>query len=214
MTSKGYQLLAKLRARRSGHIGLLGGSFNPAHRGHAHVADTAAARLGLDAVWWLVSPQNPLKSDHDMAPVTERYASAKAMATTCRHHRRMVVSRLEEAIGTRYSADTIKMLAKTCPRLRFYFLMGADNLASFHLWHRPDGILRHAIPVVVNRPHYRAEALGSQTAARLTRITPRRLKYAAKHGHNKGRYWGFVEARQISLSATAIRATRKNENPI
>jgi nicotinate-nucleotide adenylyltransferase len=210
MTSKGYQLLAKLRARSFGHIGILGGSFNPAHQGHAHVADTAISVLGLDAVWWLVSPQNPLKSQKDMASVTDRYASAKAITATCRHGRRMVVSRLEEAIGTRYSADTVKILAKTCPRLRFYFLMGADNLASFHLWHRPDIILRHTIPIVVNRPHYRAQALGSQTAARMKRIAPRRLKYTAKGRHVKNRYWGFIEARQISLSATAIRAQRKD----
>jgi len=210
MMSKGYQLLAKLRARRSGHIGLLGGSFNPAHHGHAHVADTAISVLGLDAVWWLVSPQNPLKSEKDMASVTERYASAKAAAATCQHRRRMVISRLEEAIGTRYSADTIRILAKTCPHLRFYFLMGADNLASFHLWHRPDVILRHTIPVVVNRPPYRTQALGSRTAARMIRIAPRRLKYAAKGGHLKTPYWGFIEAQQIGLSATAIRAQRKH----
>jgi nicotinate-nucleotide adenylyltransferase len=210
MTSTRYQLLAKLRARRSGHIGLLGGSFNPAHHGHAHVADTAASVIGLDAVWWLVSPQNPLKSANEMAPVIDRYTSANANATTCRHHRRMVVSRLEEAIGTSYTADTVRLLAKTCPHLRFYFLMGADNLATFHRWYRPDVISRHAIPVVVNRPHYRSQALGSPTAARLKRIAPRRLKHTAMRRGSKNRYWGFIEAQQINLSATTIRAKRKD----
>jgi nicotinate-nucleotide adenylyltransferase len=210
MISTRYQLLAKLRSRRSGHIGILGGSFNPAHHGHAHVADTAASVLGLHAIWWLVSPQNPLKSTNEMAPVTERYASANAIAATCRHYRRMVVSRLEEAIGTSYTADTLRLLTKTCPRLRFYFLMGADNLATFHHWHRPDIISRHAIPIVVNRPYYRAQALGSPTAARLKRIAPRRLKHTAKRCRIRNRYWGFIEAKQINLSATAIRAKRKD----
>ena len=111
-------------------VGLLGGSFNPAHEGHAHVAETAMARLGLDKVIWLVSPQNPLKSAHETAPLKARMASARRMA----HSRSMIVSDAETRIGAQYTLDTLRVLKARFPGVHFVWLMGADNLASFHRW--------------------------------------------------------------------------------
>lgn len=202
--------LARLRARRHGHIGLLGGSFNPAHQGHAHIADIAAAELQLDQVIWLVSPQNPLKSSHDMALFAHRMASAKDMAQQCRRHHHMQVSALEHLLRLRYTADTIRYLARTCPRLTFYWLMGADNMAQFHQWHRTDDIIRHTRLVVVNRPGYQAAALSSRMASRMVRLPARRLrrmKHKLSH-YRKQNYWSFIQSRLNPLSATDIRASQ------
>jgi nicotinate-nucleotide adenylyltransferase len=202
--------LARLRARRHGHIGLLGGSFNPAHQGHAHIADIAATELQLDQVIWLVSPQNPLKSSHDMASFAHRFASARNMARKCRLHKHMQVSALEHLLQLRYTADTLRYLARTCPRLTFYWLMGADNMAQFHQWYRTDSIIRHTRLVVVNRPGYQSAALSSRMASRLIRLPARRLR-RIKHdpfNHCQLRYWSFIQSRLNPLSATAIRASQ------
>ena len=114
---------------RSGlRIGLLGGSFNPAHDGHLHISRLALARLGLDQVWWLVSPQNPLKPAAGMAPLADRLASARRVAAAERH---IQVGDLETGLGTRYSADTIRALKRCYPQTHFIWLMGADNLQQF-----------------------------------------------------------------------------------
>ena len=129
-------------------VGLFGGSFNPAHDGHAHVAETALARLGLDRVIWLVSPQNPLKSPRHMAPLASRLESAARFA----RGPAMIVSDIEQRIGTRYSLDTLRALQARFPGVRFVWIMGADNLASFHLWRGWADILRRVPVVVVARP--------------------------------------------------------------
>ncbi|MFY7777366.1 MAG: nicotinate-nucleotide adenylyltransferase, partial [Elstera sp.] len=121
--------LRALRRFRRGQgqvIGLLGGSFNPAHDGHRHIALEALRRLGLDWVWWLVSPQNPLKSITEMAPLRDRMASAARKA----RHPRMVVTAVESDLGTVYSAETLRRLALLFPGQRFVWLMGADNLGQ------------------------------------------------------------------------------------
>jgi nicotinate-nucleotide adenylyltransferase len=112
----------------SQRIGLLGGSFNPVHEGHVHISLEAIKRLRLDAVWWLVSPQNPLKSSEGMAPYAERLASAQSYA----RHPRIHVSGIEKTLGTRYTIDTLRALTKRMPRQQFLWLMGADNLAQLH----------------------------------------------------------------------------------
>jgi nicotinate-nucleotide adenylyltransferase len=111
-------------------VGLLGGSFNPAHRGHRQLSLAAMGALGLDELWWLVSPGNPLKEDRDMAPYEARLASARkaARGTPIR------VSDFERRAGTRYTADTLRQLLRLYPRHRFIWLMGADTVAEFHLW--------------------------------------------------------------------------------
>src|SRR6266700_1688109 len=105
-------------------IGLFGGSFNPAHSGHLYVSLTAMRRLGLDYVWWLVSPGNPLKDGRDMASFEKRLASARRTA----RHPRLIVSDIERQLGTRYTIDTVAALQRRFPAIRFVWLMGSDNL--------------------------------------------------------------------------------------
>ena len=113
-------------------VGLLGGSFDPAHAGHVHITREALKRFGLDRVWWLVSPQNPLKRTADMAPLGERLAGARALSPD----RRVVATAIESDLGTRYTADTLDALARSFPRTRFVWLMGADNLGQIPRWQR------------------------------------------------------------------------------
>jgi nicotinate-nucleotide adenylyltransferase len=127
-------------------IGLLGGSFDPAHGGHLYVSLTALRRLGLDYVWWLVSPGNPLKGAP--APLTKRIVAARKMA----RHPRLIVSDIERQLGTRYTIDTIKALRRRFPRLRFVWLMGSDNLEQFHHWRDWQDIARQLPIAVVQRP--------------------------------------------------------------
>jgi len=156
---------------RSGPLtGLLGGSFNPAHAGHRRITLFALAALGLDEVWWLVSPGNPLKPRQGMAPLAARLASARAMA------RRAPIraTAIERELGTRYTADTLRALLRRYPRRRFVWLMGADNLAQFHRWRRWREIARTMPIAVIARPGYDGAALASPAMAWLRRFRRRR----------------------------------------
>jgi len=130
-------------------IGLLGGSFNPAHSGHLYVSETAIKRLNLHEVWWLVSPGNPLKAKAGMAPLAQRLASARAIAA---HHPRVHVSGLEQALGTRYTIDTVTALERRFPQMQFVWLMGSDNLAQFSRWRRWQELAHKVSIAVVQRP--------------------------------------------------------------
>lgn len=161
-------------------IGLFGGSFDPAHEGHAHVAETALKRLDLDKVWWLVSPQNPLKAKS--SPFATRMASAQAQA----HGRRMKVTDIEQRLGVGFTYQTLRCLKRLYPGVQFFLIMGADNLASFRRW-RNWREVADAVPiVVVSRP-------GAAPAHRLS---------APKH-------WIFLGARHHPQSSTAIRAAQR-----
>jgi nicotinate-nucleotide adenylyltransferase len=129
-------------------IGLLGGSFNPAHEGHVHVSEVALKRLGLDYVWWLVTPQNPLKSREGMRSLHERVKAACRVA----HHPRIVVMDIEQDFGTHYSYDTLCALQKRFPQLKFVWLMGSDNLQIFRRWHRWADFARRVPIAVMQRP--------------------------------------------------------------
>src|SRR5205814_9002 len=111
-------------------VGLLGGSFNPAHEGHRHISLYALKMLGLDAVWWMVSPQNPLKSKKDMAPLKTRMQSARDVS----RHPKIFVTDIETHLGTQYTADTLSSLQEHFPRTKFVWLMGTDNLRQIHRW--------------------------------------------------------------------------------
>jgi len=126
-------------------IGLLGGSFNPAHEGHLHVSELALKQLGLDYVWWLVAPQNPLKPVCGMAPLPQRLAYA---AEKFEHNPRIVVVDLERTIGTRYTIDTLRALKRRFPQVHFVWLMGSDNLESFRRWRRWPDIVR-SVPIAI-----------------------------------------------------------------
>jgi nicotinate-nucleotide adenylyltransferase len=136
-------------------IGILGGSFNPAHRAHRAMSLAAMAALGLDEVWWLVSPGNPLKDEaRDMAPYEARLASARAMA----RRSRIRASDFEARSGTRYTVDTLKLLMRRFPKHRFVWLMGEDTVAQFHQWKRWRD-LAHMVPIaVISRPGYDDDA--------------------------------------------------------
>jgi nicotinate-nucleotide adenylyltransferase len=150
--------------------GLLGGSFNPAHAGHRRISLQAIEALGLEEVWWLVSPGNPLKEGRgDMAPLPARLASARAMA----RRSRIVPTAIEAKLGTRYTADTLRKLKHRFPNRRFIWLMGADNLAQFHLWRDWRGIAR-AMPIaVIARPGYDRNAQNASAMGWLRRFVRR-----------------------------------------
>ena len=166
-------------------IGLLGGSFNPAHEGHLHVAETAMRRLGLDYVWFLVAPQNPLKPASGMMALKRRLELARAMAA---RHPRLIVSDLEQIIASRYTIDTIRALTARFPLVRFVWLMGSDNLEQFHRWRHWQEIAARVPIAVVLRP-------GSTLA-------PLR----ARASQCLGSRIVIVDGRRNEASATAIRA--------
>ncbi len=134
--------------------GLLGGSFNPAHRGHRRISAAAMRALGLDELWWLVSPGNPLKPDRGMAPLAARLESARDMARGLP----IRVTAIERRLGTVYTIDTLRALKRLYPRRDFLWLMGADNLAQFHRWRQWREIARMLPIAVVSRPGYEGEA--------------------------------------------------------
>lgn len=180
--------------------GLLGGSFNPAHRAHRRISLAAIAELGLDEVWWLVSPGNPLKPATGMAPLAARVASARAVT----RRSPIRVTAIERQLGTRYTVDTLRALQRRFPRRRFVWIMGADNLAQFDRWKDWRGIAR-AMPIAVfARPGYDGSAAASPAAAwlRRYRVTAAGLKNAAT--------WSapalvYLRTDPDPISATALR---------
>jgi nicotinate-nucleotide adenylyltransferase len=161
-------------------IGLFGGSFDPAHDGHAHVAETALKRLGLDRVWWLVSPQNPLKPKS--SPIAQRLASAREIA----HGGQMVVTDLESRLGCAFTYQTLRHLKRLYPGVRFTLVMGADNLANFRKWRNWREVAR-AVPIaIVSRP-------GAGPS----------LRMSAPRG------WSYLNARHNFQSSSSLRAARR-----
>ncbi|MCP1336709.1 nicotinate-nucleotide adenylyltransferase [Futiania mangrovi] len=184
-------------------VGVMGGSFNPAHEGHLHASLVALRRLGLDRVVWMVSPQNPLKSARGMAPFTDRFASASAMA----RHPRILVSDYETHIGTRYTADTLASLTARHPGVRFVWIMGGDNLIGFHRWDRWMRIARTMPVAVVARPGYLHRALGAKFAIRLAHA--RVPEGAARTLPDRSApAWCLLHGRLHPASSTEIRAAR------
>lgn len=188
-------------------IGLLGGSFNPAHAGHLHISKLALQRLGLDYVWWLVSPQNPLKPVEGMAPLVERLRAAHAVA---RAHPRVRVSAIEARLGTRYTVDTLAALRRHFPATRFVWLMGADNLAQVVRWKQWSRIFHLTAIAVVARGSYVMRALAGKAAKRFRRfrVTPGRARRMASKAPP---VWAFLPTPLHAASATAIRAKGKKQ---
>ena len=182
--------------------GLLGGSFNPAHRGHRAISLAAMRALGLDELWWLVSPGNPLKDGaSDMAPLAARLESARSMA------RRTAIqpSAIEARLGTRYTIDTLRQLKARYPKRRFVWVMGADNLAGFHRWRDWRGIAREMPIAVIARPGYDGVALAGPAMGWLRRWV---------HPASQAKHWTgwsppalvLLRFRPDPTSATALRA--------
>ena len=186
-------------------VGLFGGSFNPGHDGHAHVAETALRRLDLDRVIWLVSPQNPLKDRRQTAPLADRMASARAVAPGPR----MVVSDFETRVGTTWTVDTLRALKRRHPGVRFVWLMGSDNLETFHRWRGWTDIMRMMPVAVVARPGSLLES----------RAAPAARRFAAQRvSSNEARMlplmpapaWTYLTAPLNPSSSTALRAAKSS----
>lgn len=181
-------------------IGLLGGSFDPPHEGHVHVTKAALKRFGLDRVWWLVSPGNPLKLNGP-APLAERMQAATALM----QHPRVTVTDIEARLGTRYTAQTLVALRRRYPGVRFVWLMGADNLAQFHRWQDWQWIM-DTVPIgVIARP-------GDRISARMSKAAKvyghSRIPCHASHilGQLEAPAWSFVNVPMSDQSSTTIRA--------
>jgi nicotinate-nucleotide adenylyltransferase len=179
-------------------VGLLGGSFDPAHEGHVHITREALKRMGLDQVWWLVTPGNPLKV-RQPAPLADRLARARVVM----RHPRVRITALEVAFGSRTTADTIDRLRAVYPGVTFVWLMGADNLVQFHRWGRWRDILRSVAVGVLARP-------GSGVAARLSVAARAFRVHRISRGENlRGRtppVWCFVNLPLNAASSSEIRA--------
>ena len=186
-------------------IGLLGGSFNPAHRGHRRISLAALDALGLDEIWWLVSPGNPLKPDKGMAPFEARLASARSMARRAP----IRVSDFEARVGTRFTVDTLGKLLSRRPRDRFIWLMGADTVAQFHHWKAWRTLARSLPIAVIARPGYDGPAHAARAMGWLRRFV---------RPSGQARNWTEWSAPAILLlrlppdptSATALRALNPN----
>ena len=189
-------------------IGLLGGSFNPAHDGHRHISLLALRRLGLDEIWWLVSPQNPLKPARGMAPLNDRLACARAVAA----HPRIRVTDIERVLNTRYTVDTVKALKSRHPDHNFVWLIGADNLLQMPKWKAWQALFGTVAVAIFARPSYSLRALAGQAAIRFSAY---RLpeSQARRLADTEPPAWVFLRIRLHSASATEIRAEAKKKSP-
>jgi len=181
-------------------IGLLGGSFNPAHAGHLHISRMALKRLRLDEVWWLVSPQNPLKSAADMAAYDDRFASADALARDAR----IQVLDIEAQLGLYYTVETVALLKKIYPKTQFVWLMGADNLAGFHRWRRWRDIAAMLPIAVLDRAPYGLRALHGRFARQFT-AARRNERDASQLATCQAPAWVYLSIPRHPLSATLLR---------
>jgi nicotinate-nucleotide adenylyltransferase len=185
-------------------IGLLGGSFNPPHVGHLLASRLALTRLGLDRIWWLATPGNPLKSGADLSALRARLTAARALV----HDPRIFVTGFESEIGSRFTVDTLAYLRLRAPGARFVWIMGADNLAQLHRWKRWREIAALAPMLVIDRPGSSFAALSSRAAQALARWrrpesdAPRLAKLAAPA-------WVFLHGPRSGASSTALRARRR-----
>lgn len=188
--------------RGSRRIGLLGGSFNPAHGGHLHISREALKRLKLDEIWWLVSPHNPLKSIHDLADYTQRFKSANAVA----RHPRIRILDVEQRMGLRYTIDTITHLMARHPSHQFVWLMGADNLAGFHRWRAWRRIAALLPIAILDRAPFGLRALHGRFAS-LYRAARLHERKAALLAGAPPPCWAYLSIPRHPLSATALRKT-------
>ncbi len=184
-------------------IGLFGGTFDPPHQAHLGASLLALKRLRLDRVWWLVTPGNPLKNTSDLAPLPKRIAAARALT----HHPRIDVTGLEAVIKTRYTYDTISWLLTRCPGVRFVWIMGADNLRSFHRWQKWRKIVELVPIVVIDRLGPSLYAAASPAGTVLARVRIPEYAAASLPDH-KTPVWTFLHGLKSPLSSTALRALR------
>jgi nicotinate-nucleotide adenylyltransferase len=184
-------------------IGLFGGTFDPPHAAHRAACLLALRRIDLDRVWWLVTPGNPLKDTRGLAPLRERVEAAQLLA----RHPRIDVTDFEAHLGTSYTYETIFYLVRRCPNLHFVWIMGADNLRSFHRWQRWRDIAALVPIAVIDRLgpslYSAASAAGQALArARIPESAARTLPV------RKPPAWVYLHGLKSPLSSTALRAAR------
>lgn len=184
-------------------VGILGGSFNPAHRGHALISRLALRLLDLDAVWWLVSPQNPLKSGKNLAPISERVESASKLAQPYN----VLISTIEQDLGTTYTVDTLAALKRQFPKTGLVWMMGADNMIQMPKWKNWPQIFNIMPVAVFGRPTYSLGAMCSPAARRFARfrIPDRSAPLLADMAAPA---WCFLTESSDPISATSIRGQR------
>lgn len=182
-------------------IGLLGGSFNPAHLGHKKMSLFALRALKLDEIWWLVSPQNPLKKSDDMAPLSTRLKQARKIGA----HPKIKIKNLESQMGTRYSIDTITQIQKKFPNPQFIWLMGSDNLAGFDRWRKWRQIARRIPIAIINRPPIGKASLKSEAAVALKKY---RITSKTDFAAQKPPAWTYLTGFADKRSASRIRAKK------
>jgi len=181
-------------------VGIFGGSFNPPHQGHALVAEIALRRLNLDQLWWLVTPGNPLKSRTGLAPLGERLARCESLASDPR----IKVTAFEKTIGTSYTAKTLEFVKERNPHAHFIWIMGADNLKSFHHWQQWRRIATTFPIAVIDRPGSTLSYLSSKMARTFdyARIDE---EDAAVLWKKRAPAWTFIHGPRSPLSSTALR---------
>jgi len=186
-------------------VGLMGGSFNPAHEGHLHVARMCLQALGLDRIWWLVSPQSPLKSARDMAPLDARVKAARALVAAS-GEKRITVSDIETRLGTRYTFDTVTALKKRHSGVHFVWLMGADNMLQLPHWAKWRELAATLPMAIYPRPGYTLKARLSPAATLLRPVTIE-ASDAPLLPQLEAPALVFLQGREHPASATAIRAS-------
>jgi nicotinate-nucleotide adenylyltransferase len=181
-------------------IGLFGGSFNPPHEAHRAASLLALKRLGLDRIWWLVTPGNPLKDNVKLPPLDRRIAAARKVAASPK----IDVTGVEAELGTRYTFDTVTRLRQRRPGVDFVFIVGADNLAHLHRWERWRGLLRRIALAVVDRPEFELSSLAAPAAVAFGqfRITENRARMIPRLTPPA---WVFLRGLKSELSSTALR---------
>lgn len=184
-------------------VGLLGGSFNPAHEGHRHISLLALKTLGLNEIWWLVSPQNPLKDRSELANYTRRLTKATEVA----NHPHIHIRDDESHLQSPYTIDTITYLQSTNPRIRFVWLMGSDNLIQFHRWHEWKSITRQVAIAVIDRNQLMQRAIHSVAGNYLQpyRVNPPRALLTFPSPSLPR--WTYISGKRHPLSASHLRET-------
>ena len=196
----GRQYLRMPHCERGMIVGLFGGSFNPPHEGHALVAEIAIRRLGLDQLWWMVTPGNPLKSRYHLAPLSERIARSEAIATDPH----IKVTAFEQAFGVSYTASTLARVKARNPHVHFIWIMGADSMENFHRWQKWQNIARTFPIAVIDRPGSTLSYLSSKMAKTFAfaRIDEDDARVLWKR---PAPAWTFIHGPRSTLSSTAIR---------
>lgn len=191
--------------RRRRYVGLIGGSFNPAHDGHLHMSSLAHNGLQLDEIWWLVTPQNPLKSSENIAPLDQRLAHARKITAS---HSFIRVITPERGRRENYTFNTLKHIQKMAPCMCFVWIMGADNLVQFPAWKRYKDIARRIPIAVIDRPSYSYQAMSAGRQLFKRRYTSAQLRHRLRESRVDLPGWCFIAGQRHHASATAIRQGR------